>query len=992
MKYLKVLAIVGALSVFGLAPSASAYYPTLSVNNNGGNSILTVSNAAPNSSVQLSYTPSGSSLATTVSNFGYTDGSGNFTTNVSSSSYGLSGASQIYVTVGGQQSNTVSGSGSGPVIGGCGYYGCSVGGLTLSQSSLSLSVGQSAAVTATYPVYGYSNTIYVSSNSNSAVASASVSGSQVNIYGLASGSTTISICASGSACGTVYVTVSGSGGGCGLYGCSVGGLTLSQTSVSLNVGQTSYVTASMPIYNPSFYVSSNSNSGAVSASISGSQISLYGLASGSSTVTICTSGGSTCGSVYVTVSGSGSGCGIYGCSVGGLTLSQTSVSLNVGQTTTVTASMPIYNPSFYVSSNSNSGAVSANVSGSQVSLYGLAAGSSTVTICTSGGSTCGTVYVTVSGVLGTNTNLWFSPGNPSLYVGQSLAVSINSSSYNNYGSTAAQYYNISSNSNSGAVSASISGTVLNLYANQSGTSNITVCSSSLGFCGTLTATVGGGGVSGNLSLSQTNISLTLGQNTTVTAYNSYGSTVYVSNNTNPSAVSTSISGNVVYLNSVAAGSSTITICASGYSGNCGTVYVTVNGGGGGTLSFSPSNPTLYAGQSLSVSVYNNFAAYGLFISANTSPNVVSASISGNTLTLYANSSGTSNITVCTSGSAQCGTLYVTVSGSGGYNYGSNIFFTPSSLNLTIGQSNNVTVTGPYSYNFSISGNSAPTVASAVMQGNVLTVTGTNSGYTTFNICQNGVSQCGSLGVTVNNGYGYNGGYNYGNGTLSLSQTSVSLSAGQTAYVTAYNGSGYGLSVSSNSNVNVVSASVSGSQIVLLGLASGNSTVVICQSGSNYGGSNGCANVYVTVGTNGNLTYPSGSGSSVLGVSIYANGQLISENGTVYIVYQNTKTGFVSAAVFRALGFKFGNVAEVGSSGLADSGYTVRTAAASHPWGSWIKSGQTVYFVHDSGLIPVPNMNTFASNGGQAAWIVPANHYDFSLPIMSPMTVGDSRLQ
>jgi len=43
------------------------------------------------------------------------------------------------------------------------------------------------------------------------------------------------------------------------------------------------------------------------------------------------------------------------------------------------------------------------------------------------------------------------------------------------------------------------------------------------------------------------------------------------------------------------------------------------------------------------------------------------------------------------------------------------------------------------------------------------------------------------------------------------------------------------------------------------------------------------------------------------LSAYANGSLFSENGTVYIVYKNTKTGFASPLFFTALGFKFTNV-------------------------------------------------------------------------------------
>jgi hypothetical protein len=130
----------------------------------------------------------------------------------------------------------------------------------------------------------------------------------------------------------------------------------------------------------------------------------------------------------------------------------------------------------------------------------------------------------------------------------------------------------------------------------------------------------------------------------------------------------------------------------------------------------------------------------------------------------------------------------------------------------------------------------------------------------------------------------------------------------------------------------------------------------------------------------------------LGSSTYRNGQLISENGTVYIVYKNTKTGFISAYVFNGLGYSFNQVVNVGYTGLLDSGYTVSSKDASHPWGAWIKSGHTVYFVHELGLIPVPSYDVFLNNNGQDNLVVSANSYDFVRPMLSPMVYNDSRLR
>ncbi len=881
-----------AVSVF--ASPAQASTPILSATYQGSgsqNALITVTNANPYSTINLSYRQS-SSLWTVVNNIGQTDQSGYFTQSISMPSDGTGSSIQMYVVVGGLQSSTVSVYANG-YSGGCTYNCGTPYGLSLSQNSLSVAAGQSASVTVTNAYsYGYSSNAYISSNSNSSVATASVSGNLITVYGVSSGSANISVCQSSgsSACATLYVTVTGySNGGCGYYGCSVGGLTLSQTSLSLTPGQSGTVTVSLPY--------------------------------------------------------------------------------------------PIYSTNtFYVSSNSNTSVATASASYNQVTVYGVSAGSTSIYICSNSGSTvCATLYVTVTGVLGANTNLWFNPGSASLYAGQSLAVSINSSSYSTgsyYGSS--PYYYISSNSNSGAVTASVSGTVLNLYANQSGSSTITVCSSSLSFCGTIYATVTGGS-SGTLSLSQTSMSLSAGQSSSATIYGS--GSYYVSSNSNSSIASASVTGSILYVNGLTNGSSTITVCQSNYSSQCANLFVTVTGyGGGSTIWFSPSSVNLNLAQTMTVSITggNNYYTNNYYVSSNSNSAVVTASITGNNLYVYGNGIGNSSLVICQSGYSNCGTLYITV----GINYnGGSLSLSQTSVNLSLYQTSNVTIYGGGS-NY-ISSNSNAGVITATISGNLLTLYANSTGSTTVVICQNSSVSCANLYVTVGGS----------SSNIILSQYSLGLNAGQSATVNVSGAGGYGYYISTNSNPGVVSASFNGSVITIYAIANGSSTLQICQNNAS-----SCQSLYITVGSGysysgGNgLSYQGGSGSSVLGASTYPNGQLISEGQTVYMVYKNTKTAFASSYAFTGLGFSFNNVMQVGSSGLVNSGFTVTTPYASHPWGSWIKSGSTVYFVHETGLIPVPDWSTFVGNAGQASFIVKANSYDFKLPILASMTMGDSRLQ
>lgn len=416
---------------------------------------------------------------------------------------------------------------------------------------------------------------------------------------------------------------------------------------------------------------------------------------------------------------------------------------------------------------------------------------------------------------------------------------------------------------------------------------------------------------------------------------------------------------------------------NGYNGgcnyNCGSPY---------GLSLSQNSLNLTAGQSGTVTVYNNNNYSGsIYIASNSNPSAAGASVSGNTVYINAINSGNTNISVCQNSASQCATLYVTVNG----NLSGSVTFNPSAVNLSVGQSSTVYISAAY-YGTSlyISNNSNLGAVSANLSGSTLYLQGQAAGSSTIYVCQSN-SVCGSLYVTVS-GSSYNGGSN-----IYLSQYSLNLNVGQSAAINVSGNGGYGYFVSQNSNPGAVTASFNGSVLNLYAIRSGSSTIQICQNNSS-----SCPSLYVTVGSgysyngNGGLQYP--GGGNVLGASIYPNGQLISEGSTVYIVYKNTKTAFSNSPAFLGLGFKFGNVIAVGSSGLVNSGYRVTTSFSQHPWGSWIKSGSTVYFVHDSGLIPLPDWATFINNGGQAGLIVPANFYDFQLPMLSVMTYNDSRLR
>lgn len=315
---------------------------------------------------------------------------------------------------------------------------------------------------------------------------------------------------------------------------------------------------------------------------------------------------------------------------------------------------------------------------------------------------------------------------------------------------------------------------------------------------------------------------------------------------------------------------------------------------------------------------------------------------------------------------QQSTVFV-LNGSGG---GGVITLSPASVNLSVGQSADVWASGG-SGAYYIATNSNPGVAQAAVSGTRVTITAQGVGYTTVRVCSSsgyGQQYCGDVSVWVQGGWWQQIQFL----TTTLPQATqgqyytanLQVSGGQAPYVfTVVSGQlPSGLSLSTN-------GTVTGTPTV-----SGSYTVQV-RAQDAYGAS-ATQSLLLTIG------------GGWWGAGL--NGQLVNEGGTIYIVYRGSKTGFTTADAFLGLGYTFGNVDQT-YTGLPVSGRTVWTAAAPHPWGSWVKSGQTVYFVHENGLIPVTAYDIFLQNGGQDRWVVPMNGYDWQKPILPYLTYADTRL-
>ncbi len=333
-------------------------------------------------------------------------------------------------------------------------------------------------------------------------------------------------------------------------------------------------------------------------------------------------------------------------------LNQTSVTIGLGQSTTVSSTATA--TAVYRMSTSNPNVASIQINGTQITIVGASLGSTTLSICYVNTSTdCTNLSVTVTdGTQTTSSALSFSQNAPTMTIGQSLSITISGGN--------GSYY-LGGNSNSTIVSASVNGSIASLSALAAGNSTITVCAQT-GGCGTINVTVStNGSSSGSLSFSNQSATIVPGQTLVITATG--GSGYYVSGNTMPDTVPVSINGSQISVSGNQIGSSVITICST--SNGCGTLNITVSATGGSTsgsqaVTFSNMSPSLAVGQSLTVTVGGTASSY--FVTSNPAPAVANATLSGNTITLTGTGAGTSSMTVCgTSGG--CNTFNITVTGS-----------------------------------------------------------------------------------------------------------------------------------------------------------------------------------------------------------------------------------------------------------------------------------------------------------------------------------------
>jgi hypothetical protein len=389
MKKIIILPVI-FLVVFGIFSgifTAKAMTPTLSLNSSGSNSVQLTVYGDSNSSVFLYYPQTYSGMQSQY--LGSTNSSGYFSTVLGSYQYNIVAGNLVYVIVNNQQSQSI----AWPYTSSYNYYG---GVVSLSQTNVTLAVDQVTNITITG-----GNQPYSMFPNSLDVFQAVISGSTLTVTGRNYGTSSLSVCSSGSyngasGCATLNISVTNNNNNYN-YGSLI---SLSQSNITLNPGTNTTVT----IYGGYNYnVASNTNSYVASTNINGNILTVTGNNQGSTTISICQNyvysyynynNSAQCTPLYVTVGYSNNN-NYYNQAPTPITFSQSNPTLNSGQT----MSISIYGGNggyYYVSHNSNSTAVSATLSGSVLSITGQQASNTVIVVCSTSTS-CGAITVSVNG-------------------------------------------------------------------------------------------------------------------------------------------------------------------------------------------------------------------------------------------------------------------------------------------------------------------------------------------------------------------------------------------------------------------------------------------------------------------------------------------------------------------------------------------------------------------------------------------------------------------
>ena len=164
------------------------------------------------------------------------------------------------------------------------------------------------------------------------------------------------------------------------------------------------------------------------------------------------------------------------------------------------------------------------------------------------------------------------------------------------------------------------------------------------------------------------------------------------------------------------------------------------------------------------------------------------------------------------------------------------------------------------------------------------------------------------------------------------------------------------------------------------------------------GSSGISTVAFTASIDyepaGSIAAPALPGAAAGSPGTFHSGDLVNDHGTIYFIEGKTKVPFTTMKAFTGLGYSLKNVVKGDASAysLDDTGYMLKSATQAHPYGAWVLSKRTVFFVTPTGLAGIPSWAVFLANGGKNQYIVNANKADLAVPRVAALQSNDPRVQ
>lgn len=438
---------------------------------------------------------------------------------------------------------------------------------------------------------------YLATTDAGAVATASVSGANLTINGVAGGTSSVVVMDSKGTKVTVLVSVGFPGA---LF-------TTAQSSVTLASGTSNTYAVSggtLP------YTVSSNNPAAVRATVVGASLIIDTLASGSASVVVLDSKGASV-SISVTVPSAGAM----------FTTAPSALVLATGESKAYTISG---GTAPFVASSSNSSVVISATNGSAVSITGVGVGAASVVITDAKGSVV-TIAVTVP-----------APTNSALFTTAPLNLTLAAGSASSYAISGGYPPYVATSNNTGVVTAGASGSVLSIAGISSGAATVSV-TDTRGAIVSIAVTVPSPSSSALFTTAPATINIANGTTNVYTI--SGGTGPYIATVADQSVLRVSVNGSALSITALMGGATSVVV--SDARGGVVNIQATV-GSSSGFYVNAPSAVAMSVGSSLSYTISGGTSPY----TVNSSDSRVAlGSVVGNTVSISALKNGAAVIQV-----------------------------------------------------------------------------------------------------------------------------------------------------------------------------------------------------------------------------------------------------------------------------------------------------------------------------------------------------------